>query len=100
VKARPVIVIVLHHYDFSESGSDHAVIDMRGFDKALERVKHEPDVQICTLGNLAEGFDTPSKQMRRHHQLMRNAFGQRLLPKQCFLDSPLWHGMIAGALHG
>ncbi|MGA9164324.1 MAG: DUF2334 domain-containing protein [Thiobacillus sp.] len=100
VKARPVIVVVLHHYDFSESGSDHAVIDMPGFDCALERIQAEPDVRICTLGDLSDSFSAPSSQMLRHHQLTRSRLARRLLPRQSFLDSSLWRGAIAGALHG
>ena len=100
VQAQPVIVIVLHHFDFLESGSDRAIIDMRGFDAALKQIRNEPDVQICTLGNLAEGFSAPSRQLRQQHQLMKNTFGRRLLPKNSFLDKPLWRAAIAGALHG
>jgi hypothetical protein len=99
VKARPVVVVVMHHFDFFESGSDRAAIDMRGFDAALGQILHEPDVHICTLGNLAEEFDAPNTQLRQHHQLMSNAVAQRLLPKRCFLDTPLWRSAITGVLH-
>jgi predicted deacetylase len=99
-KARPVIVIVLHHFDFSESGSDHAVIDMQGFDTALAQIQSEPDVCICTLGDLSDTFSASNRQTFRHQQLMQNHLVRRMLPKRCFLDSTLWHGVIAAALHG
>lgn len=99
IKAGPVIVIVMHHYDFAESGSDRPIIDMLGFDAVLEKLTGQPDVTLCRLGDIAADFGVATRSIRQHHQWVRHARLRRLLPSHSILDSPLWRGMIAGALN-
>jgi peptidoglycan/xylan/chitin deacetylase (PgdA/CDA1 family) len=98
-KANPIIVIVMHHYDFAESGSDRPIIDMPGFAAALAKLSGEPDVRLCRLGDIAASFGATDRPMRQHYLWARHARLHRLLPRHSILDAPLWRGMIAGALN-
>lgn len=97
-RAQPTIVMVMHHFDFAESGSDRSIIDMHGFDTAMQHLANEPDVQIFTLGALASLTNAPNSRLLGQRRLMTHALGRRLLPNNSFLNKPLWQGMIAGAL--
>lgn len=97
-RAEPTIVVVMHHFDFAESGSDRAIFDMHGFDAVLQHLTSEADLQICTLGALASLTNAPNGRLLGQRRLMTHALGRRLLPRNSFLNKPLWQGMIAGAL--
>jgi len=99
IKANPVIVIVMHHYDFAESGSDHSIIDMPGFNAVLAKLTGQPDVTLCRLGDIAANFGAATRSIRQHHLWARYVHLRRLLPRHSILDSPIWRGMIAGALN-
>lgn len=99
IKGNPVIVIVLHHYDFAESGSEHSITDMHGFDATLANLSGEPDVTLCRLGEIAANFGATSRPIRQRQLWGRYVRLRRLLPRHSILDSPLWRGMIAGALN-
>lgn len=99
IKGNPVIVIVFHHYDFAESGSEHSITDMPGFAATLAKLSREPDITLCRLGDIAANFGATNRPMRQHHLWAQHACLRRLLPRRSILDSPLWRGMIAGALN-
>lgn len=99
IKANPVIVIVIHHYDFAESGSDRSIIDMPGFAAALAKLAGQPDVTLCRLGDIAVDFGATTRTMRQHHLWARHARLRRLLPRHSILDAPLWRSILASALN-
>src|SRR5690606_32293974 len=47
--ANPIFVVVLHHYDFAESGEREAVTNIQGFDDFIARILDLPEVRICSL---------------------------------------------------
>jgi hypothetical protein len=52
----PVIIAVMHHYDFAESGNPHAAINLSRFGALLQSLSRDTRLQVSTLSGLA---DTP-----------------------------------------
>jgi len=52
----PVIVVVLHHYDFEESGSAEASINLARFDDLLRRALGQPSVAIAPIAAVSRDF--------------------------------------------
>ena len=98
VRANPVVVTVMHHYDFAESGSDRAVIDLAGFSAILAKLTGQSDITLCRLGDVAVNFGATDRPMRQRRLWTRYRRLRRILPKHHFFDAPLWRGMLAGAL--
>jgi peptidoglycan/xylan/chitin deacetylase (PgdA/CDA1 family) len=98
--AYPVIVIVMHHYDFAESGSPNAVTDLPGFERALELIQADKSIHIATLDALASGLRTSVRQLMNHHHWAQSRILRTLVPKKCFLDAPLWHSVLSRLVHG
>jgi peptidoglycan/xylan/chitin deacetylase (PgdA/CDA1 family) len=98
--ARPVIVVVLHHYDFAESGAKDAITDLAGFERALAMIREQKNVQILSMSELAATLGIrPAQLKRRQHWLRYNTL-RPWLPKRCYLDAPLWRGLFSRFIHG
>ncbi len=92
----PLIVAVMHHYDFREAGGDKAIMDLAEFDTLLQWVKAQPDIQVQTMGQLAAG--TSPAQARRGMRLRRikNLHWRLnwLLPEYSLPTAPAWKLLI------
>ena len=93
----PLIIAVMHHYDFSESGAEKAEIDVPRFDKLLRWLRQEPDLEMLPLGKMAAGLT--ARECRR--ALKRHRLGQALhwrlracVPQQTLLTAPLWRLLV------
>jgi hypothetical protein len=61
----PLVVVVLHQYDFRESGSETAGLDFPAFERILDWISGQPDVRVMTLseaGRMIRSLD-PSATM-------------------------------------
>jgi len=98
--AYPVIVIVMHHFDFAESGSPNATIDLPGFERALGLIQADKNIRIATMDALTSGLRTSVRQLIRHHHWAHFRILRTLVPKKCILDASLWHSMLSRLIHG
>jgi hypothetical protein len=82
------VIVILHHFDFVESGSDGADIDLARLGQLLDWVAAQPDLACSTLGTLAAGLK--ADQSWRNLRLARWRSGlhwrlQRLFPRYTLL---------------
>ncbi len=49
----PIVIAVMHHYDFRESGSPHAPMSLDGFEERLAWLAAQRDVQTLSLDSLS-----------------------------------------------
>jgi peptidoglycan/xylan/chitin deacetylase (PgdA/CDA1 family) len=97
-KAGPVIVVVMHHFDFVESGVDGGSIDLQGFAALLANLSAQPDVTLCKLADVSTSFSHTVSSIRQHRLRSRYSYLRRLLPRHCILNAPLWQALLAGAM--
>jgi hypothetical protein len=73
-RLRPVIVVMMHDFDFMESGSKDAWLWMSEFGSQVEKLAHESNVRVCSLRQAwAEGAAlTPERLIP--YQLWRQTF--------------------------
>jgi hypothetical protein len=50
----PVVVAVMHHYDFAESGNPRAATDLDQFSELLQRLRQDSRLRISTLSGLID----------------------------------------------
>lgn len=86
----PVIIVILHHFDFTESGSQDAGNDLVGLDGLLAWVADQRDLRCTTLNELARKL-LPDRCVG-NLRLARWRHGlhwrlQRLLPRYTMLDA-------------
>jgi len=94
----PIIIAVMHHYDFSESGDENAIIDLSGFDKLLGLLAEQPDLTILPLRAIAACLTARDcrRGLKRHR--IRQALHWRLqgyVPQYSLLPAPLWRLILA-----
>lgn len=58
------ILVILHHFDFAESGNANALLDLERLDRLLAWVTAQPDIACSSVGALAA--ETPAQQCRRN----------------------------------
>jgi predicted deacetylase len=80
----PVVIGVMHHYDFHESGSPEARIDLEGFAERLAWIVAQPDIAVLTLDGLARASG------RRTHLSQLSGL-QRVLPWRLRQRLPAQH---------
>lgn len=96
----PVVIAVMHHYDFVESGNPQATTDLDHFSALLQRLRHDPRLQISTLSGLTNSpcATLPSRLRQRaweglHWRIRRrlpaHAMFQHPWPRLVF--HPLFH---------
>ena len=102
IRLSPIFVVLMHHYDFSETGNCKAITNLNDFDKLLEWIKLQEDVQVLTLNDIA-AIITPEQCLR---VLCRQKWKQRLhwrlqacFPKYCLISKPLWQVVIRTATY-
>ena len=92
-KLSPVIIAVMHHYDFSETGDEEATISLPAFDKLLDWITQQPDLRMIPLRNIAATLTALEcrRAVKRHR--LRLALHWRLrryVPQYILLTAPWW----------
>jgi len=96
----PVIIPVLHQYDFRESGNPEARLDLASFEAQLKWLAQQHDVQTLTLGALAERVSPAAScaALRRHQRFPHLHWRiQSRLPQYC-LTTAGWLRLVFGLL--
>lgn len=86
----PAIVMIMHHYDFAESGSNEACFDLDRLDRLLAFVTAQEDIEVMTLAELAASLDPAASAANIHYHLWRERQHwrlNRLLPGYVLLDA-------------
>jgi len=88
---RAVSVVLMHYFDFEESGSGRAVTTLAKFDEELGRVARHPAIEVTTLARLAADSAGEATAARYEaDQRFRNGMfwlhNVRLLPYRFFPD--------------
>lgn len=91
----PVIVAVMHHYDFHESGAENAKLSLAQFDELMAWLASQTDVKVQSLGELAQdGASGLERAMRIHRLTQRLPWRVRVrLPQDCLITAPWWRVM-------
>ena len=90
----PVIIAVMHHYDFIESGNAQATTNLTRFGALLDGLRGDPRLQVSTLSGLV---DAPCASLAS--RLRQNAWKalhwriQRRLPSQAMFQQT-WRRLI------
>lgn len=88
----PIVIVVMHHYDFP-GGSDSPVFSSHEeFDALLARVAAQKDVHVKTLSELAAELTPIASQRGYRHMRLRNRLPWRFrhwLPEFCVATRPL-----------
>lgn len=93
----PLIIAVMHHYDFSEGGGDQAAMSLPALDKLLSWLTRQSDVTIFPLGKIAARLTAGDcrRALKRHR--LGQALHWRLqayVPRQSLLMAPLWRLLV------
>jgi len=94
-KLDPVIVAVMHHYDFFESGVTNAKLGLAQFDELIAWLAAQADVKVQTLGQLAQVSANEIQRAMRLHRLKQHLpwRAQVRLPSYCLITAPWWRVM-------
>lgn len=98
IKANPIIVVVMHHYDFSESGSKQAVTHITKFSNTISWLTSQSDIKLRTLSEISECMTSANAPIRQHRIREKHRLLASILPKHSFLNTTLWRGMLASPL--
>ena len=98
----PVVVVIMHHYDFQESGSGEAQLDITQLGELLAWISAQDDIALATLGDLAGAGDASSHARgiryhwwREHRHWRLN----RLLPQFVQLNVPAFRFYVGVTRH-
>ena len=89
----PIVVAVMHHHDFSESGEREAIIDLRAFDDLLGWLERQPDLRVLSLRTIATQIDAGGWRRALRRYRLQQALPWRLrhsLPEQYVLLTGSW----------
>ncbi len=89
----PTIVTAMHHYDFSESTDNEAIIDLAAFDRLLKWLTKQPDVAILPLGEITNLLTLRKwRQGFKYHRLRQALHWrfQRYIPHHIFMSASPW----------
>jgi peptidoglycan/xylan/chitin deacetylase (PgdA/CDA1 family) len=89
----PVIVAVLHHYDFAESGTHNTETNLPAFGAMLDWLSQQRDVTISSLAEIAAGPMARGWSRAISRYQLGQALHWRLkglAPQLCLLSAPLW----------
>ena len=90
-RLEPIFIVVLHHYDFFESGSNQSVLKIEEFTKILEGLSKMEDVKFTSLNEIAseisgqqtqQGISDYNNWNRKHWRI------RRFFPKNCLIIDP------------
>lgn len=80
----PVIIAMIHHYDFTESGSDNSKFDMKYFEELLAWVSHQPQRSSVRLIDVAKNIN--GSFLRRQARSRDHRLIKRMLPALSFIS--------------
>mgnify|MGYP002700258740 CR=1 FL=1 len=84
----PVIIAVIHHYDFIESNEKNAKFDLRGFEKIIKYISTSNHVRMTSLESIAKNLSSKNTFFAHStHKFLLNTFNWRL---QRYLPTPLF----------
>lgn len=87
-------ILVMHHYDFFESGSKQAVIDLNGFHCILDRLTEIPDLRIASLADLARTLHRSNSDRLKQYRFANTRLFRRILPRHGFVDAGLFRSLF------
>lgn len=87
----PIIVSVIHHYDFVESNEDGAKFDLKGFEEIIKSITSIKHVKVSSLENIANNL-SPNNTRFGHttHKILTKKFNWRIkkhLPTSIFFHN-------------
>lgn len=98
----PTLIVIMHHYDFQESGSEEAQLDIAQLGELLAWISSQEDIELTTLDGLAGTSNAPSQARgvryhwwREHRHWRLN----RLLPQFVQLNVPSFQFYIGVMRH-
>lgn|SRR5574337_476279 len=94
--ARPIVIFVIHHYDFVESGVASAPLDLGRFDDMLGQALSRPGTRVATLAEIARDIAVNNRQIALQQYFADKRLLGHLLPRTSFLDAPLWRCTLVG----
>lgn len=93
----PMVIVVMHHDDFAESGAETPISSLEEFQQLLAWFGAQTDVVVQPLRQLAAGL-TARECMRaiRTHEIRQGLHWrmQSHLPARCFVPVPLWRAIL------
>lgn len=95
---RTHVVAVLHHYDFRESGSEKARMDLDELGERLAWIRAQPDVAVMTLREMVAADSARVLVRHARPSVLREHLPWRLrqrLPRRCLVDASLWRLLLA-----
>jgi peptidoglycan/xylan/chitin deacetylase (PgdA/CDA1 family) len=95
ISAHPIIVVVMHHYDFAESGSEQSIINLKEFSNTVSGLVKKSDINIQTLAQVSKIMSCTDLPIRQYRMRSKNRLMAHLLPKYSFMSTSLWQGMLA-----
>ncbi len=98
VRFAPLVVAVLHHFDFFESGAKGAKLDLAEFAKRLQYLQKQSDVKIVSLHSMATTNDPAQLVTRVLARQRRERLPWRVKhrwPKHCLVHGSMWRVMLA-----
>ena len=89
----PVIIAVIHHYDFIESNDKNAKFDLMGFEQIIKYITASKHVRITSLDSIANNLNSKNTFFAHStHKLLSNNLNwrlQKLLPTPLFFHNSL-----------
>jgi peptidoglycan/xylan/chitin deacetylase (PgdA/CDA1 family) len=87
----PIIVVVLHEYEFTEVDPERGVLSFDDFERLLRWVTDQPDLTVQPMSELMTSgqVDTSARRFRLNHQIRGP---RRLIP-------PAFRGLLPRAFH-
>jgi hypothetical protein len=89
VSFNPIIIFIAHHYDFVESGSSRATIDLPRFERILATLAATPDLRFCTLSAVANHLKPSCRPLRQRRLWVQYPRLRRYLPEHSIIDGEL-----------
>jgi len=98
-KLEPIIIAVMHHYDFIGNGKKPARLSLSQFSELLKWIHTQSDLSFYTLGELSDN-QTLQDNMRtlywRPHIAKLPWRINKYFPKHCLINAPLWRIFLGG----
>ena len=87
----PIIVSVIHHYDFVESNEDGAKFDLKGFEEIIKSITSMKHIKVSSLESIANNLN-PNNTRFGHitHKILTQKFNWRIkkhLPTSIFFHN-------------
>ena len=87
IRWSPVILVIMHHYDFSETGNNRPITSLEEFDSLLAWINLQDDVQVQFMAEIAAKISIRHSWSNLRHWKWKKRLNWRLqayLPGHCF----------------